>query len=104
MSQIRSICVYCGSGPGADPAFAAGARAFGKILAQNKIRLVYGGGAIGLMGELATAVLDHGGNVTGIIPEFLKEREIALKRVQGRHAQSASAQAIMFGAPMRSRC
>lgn len=82
MSQIRSICVYCGSGPGADPAFAAGARAFGKILAQNKIRLVYGGGAIGLMGELASAVLDHGGEVTGIIPEFLKEREIALKRVQ----------------------
>lgn len=82
MSQIRTICVYCGSGPGADPAFVAGARAFGKILAQNKVRLVYGGGAIGLMGELATAVLDHGGEVTGIIPEFLKEREIALKRVQ----------------------
>lgn len=82
MSQIRSICVYCGSGPGADPAFVAGARVFGKILAQNKIRLVYGGGAIGLMGEIADSVLDHGGEVTGIIPEFLKEREIALKRVQ----------------------
>jgi uncharacterized protein (TIGR00730 family) len=82
MSQIRSICVYCGSGPGADPAFAVAARAFGKILAQNKIRLVYGGGAIGLMGEVASAVLDHGGDVTGIIPEFLKDREIALKRVQ----------------------
>jgi uncharacterized protein (TIGR00730 family) len=82
MSQIRSICVYCGSGPGADPAFTAGARAFGKILAHSKIRLVYGGGAIGLMGELASSVLDHGGEVTGIIPEFLKEREVALKRVQ----------------------
>jgi uncharacterized protein (TIGR00730 family) len=82
MSQIRSICVYCGSGPGADPAFAVAARAFGKILAQNKVRLVYGGGAIGLMGEVASAVLDHGGDVTGIIPEFLKDREIALKRVQ----------------------
>jgi uncharacterized protein (TIGR00730 family) len=82
MSKIRSICVYCGSGPGADPAFAAGARAFGKILAHNKIRLVYGGGAIGLMGEVASSVLDHGGEVTGIIPEFLKERELALKRVQ----------------------
>ena len=82
MSQIRTICVYCGSGPGADPAFAATARTFGKILAQNKVRLVCGGGAIGLMGEVATAVLDHGGEVTGIIPEFLKEREIALKRVQ----------------------
>jgi hypothetical protein len=82
MSQIRKICVYCGSGPGADPAFVAAARAFGKILAQNKIRLIYGGGSIGLMGELATAVLHHGGEVTGIIPEFLKERELALKDVQ----------------------
>ena len=82
MSQIRTVCVYCGSGPGADPAFVAGAHMFGKILAQNKIRLVYGGGSIGLMGELASTVLDHGGEVTGIIPEFLKERELALKRVQ----------------------
>ena len=82
MSLIRKICVYCGSGPGVDPAFVAGARAFGQILAQNKVRLVYGGGSIGLMGELASAVLDHGGEVTGIIPEFLKERELALKRVQ----------------------
>lgn len=82
MSEIRSICVYCGSGPGADPAFVTAARAFGTILAQNKVRLIYGGGAIGLMGEIASAVLDHGGEVTGIIPEFLKEREIALKRVQ----------------------
>jgi uncharacterized protein (TIGR00730 family) len=82
MSHIRSICVYCGSGSGADPAFSAGARAFGKILAKNKIRLVFGGGAIGLMGEIADSVLDGGGEVTGIIPEFLKAREIALKRVQ----------------------
>ena len=82
MSQIRKVCVYCGSGPGADPAFAAAARAFGRILAQNKVRLVFGGGAIGLMGEIADAVLDHGGDVTGIIPEFLKNREIALKRAQ----------------------
>jgi len=82
MSQIRKICVYCGSGPGADPAFVAAARAFGNILAQHKVRLIYGGGSIGLMGELATAVLDHGGEVTGIIPEFLKQRELALKRVQ----------------------
>jgi hypothetical protein len=74
--------VYCGSGPGADPAFVAAARAFGKILAQNKVRLIYGGGSIGLMGAIATSVLDHGGEVTGIIPEFLRERELALQRVQ----------------------
>lgn len=82
MNKIRKVCVYCGSGPGADPAFVASARAFGKILAQNKVRLVFGGGAIGLMGAIAEAVLDHGGEVTGIIPEFLKDREIALKRAQ----------------------
>ncbi len=82
MSEIRKICVFCGSGPGADPAFSAAARAFGKILAQNKIRLVYGGGSIGLMGAVAKAAIEHGGEVTGIIPEFLKEREHALKDVQ----------------------
>ena len=80
MSIIRKICVYCGSGPGSDPAFLEAARRFGKILAENRIGLVYGGGSIGLMGALATAVLDHGGAVTGIIPEFLMGRERALAR------------------------
>jgi uncharacterized protein (TIGR00730 family) len=75
MSTIQSICVYCGSGPGGDPAFVRAAQAFGKILAKNKIRLVYGGGSIGLMGAVADAVLAHGGQVTGVIPEFLKTRE-----------------------------
>ena len=80
MSAIRRICVYCGSGPGADPAFAAAARAFGKILADNHIGLVYGGGSVGLMGELATTVLDNGGEVIGVIPDFLTGREHALER------------------------
>jgi uncharacterized protein (TIGR00730 family) len=79
MSKIRRICVYCGSGPGIDPAFIEGARAFGKTLAENGIGLVYGGGAVGLMGAIAYAVLDHGGEVTGIIPEFLMTRERALR-------------------------
>jgi uncharacterized protein (TIGR00730 family) len=82
MSKIRTVCVYCGSGPGTDPRFVEGAKAFGKILAENGIRLVYGGGSIGLMGAIATSVLDHGGTVTGIIPDFLTIRENALKRVQ----------------------
>jgi uncharacterized protein (TIGR00730 family) len=82
MAKLEAICVYCGSGPGRDPAFAAAARNFGRILAENKIRLVYGGGSVGLMGALATAVLDHGGVVTGIIPEFLTARELALTRAQ----------------------
>jgi hypothetical protein len=82
MSTIRTVCVYCGSSSGSDPAYAEAARRFGTILAQNKIGLVYGGGAHGLMGVLAGAVLDHGGRVTGIIPEFLKERERLFTRVQ----------------------
>src|SRR5262245_27016125 len=75
MSQIKTICVYCGSGPGTDPDFIVAARAFGREIARNGIRLVYGGGSLGLMGALAAAVLDHGGEVIGVIPEFLKGRE-----------------------------
>jgi len=82
MSTIRTVCVYCGSSPGTNPAFIAAARAFGRILAEQKVRLVYGGGSKGLMGALANAVLDHGGEVTGIIPEFLTGREQTLGRAQ----------------------
>ena len=79
MSTIRKICVYCGSSPGTDPAFVESARAFGEIMAKNGIGLVYGGGAIGIMGAIAYSVLDNGGQVTGIIPEFLMTRERALR-------------------------
>ena len=82
MSTIRNICVYCGSGPGGNPAFVAAAREFGKIVAENKVRLIYGGGSVGLMGEIAASVLDHGGEVTGVIPEFLKGRERPFAHVQ----------------------
>jgi uncharacterized protein (TIGR00730 family) len=75
MSKINAICVYCGSSPGTDPAFVVAARDFGKILAQNGIRLVYGGGSIGLMGAVASSVIEHGGAATGIIPEFLTAKE-----------------------------
>ena len=77
-SKIGKICVYCGSGPGTDPAFVEAARAFGEILAKNGIGLVYGGGAVGIMGAIARSVHDHGGEVTGIIPKFLMSRERAL--------------------------
>jgi uncharacterized protein (TIGR00730 family) len=80
MSILKRICVYCGSGPGSDPAFVAAARTFGAILADNGIGLVYGGGSVGLMGELANAVLDRGGEVIGIIPTFLENREHANPR------------------------
>jgi len=75
MSKINALCVYCGSSPGTDPAFVETAQNFGKILAENDIRLVYGGGSTGLMGALAEAVLKNGGDVTGIIPEFLTKKE-----------------------------
>ena len=82
MNMIRTVCVYCGSGPGTNPRFVEAAFAFGKALAENGIRLVYGGGSVGLMGAVAKSALDHGGSVTGIIPEFLTNREHVLKRVQ----------------------
>jgi uncharacterized protein (TIGR00730 family) len=82
MNKIKTVCVYCGSGPGTNPRFIEAAVALGKALADSAIRLVYGGGSIGLMGALATSVLDHGGAVTGIIPDFLTSRENALSRVQ----------------------
>lgn len=77
MARIESVCVYCGSSKGADPLFAAEARRLGEILASNDIRLVYGGGGVGLMAEVATAVAMNGGAVTGIIPQFLISRERA---------------------------
>jgi uncharacterized protein (TIGR00730 family) len=82
MARIRTVCVYCGSGFGADPVYAEAAKTLGRALAQAGIGLVYGGGNVGLMGTVAKAVLDHGGHVTGIIPEFLKSRERMLEAVQ----------------------
>jgi uncharacterized protein (TIGR00730 family) len=84
MSTIKSICVYCASGPGKNPAFMDAAKTFGRILAENGIRLVYGGGSVGLMGALAQSVIDHGGAVTGVIPDFLVNREHMLLSVQER--------------------
>ena len=77
MSHIHSVAVFCGSSSGADPVFAAGARALGLGLAVAGMRLVYGGGRVGLMGAVADAVLAAGGEVLGGIPEFLAQREVA---------------------------
>jgi uncharacterized protein (TIGR00730 family) len=82
MNKIKTVCVYCGSGPGTNPHFVEAAIALGRNFAENNIRLVYGGGSVGLMGAVAKSALDHGGAVTGIIPEFLRSRENALTRVQ----------------------
>jgi uncharacterized protein (TIGR00730 family) len=82
MSDIHTVCVYCGSGAGTNPAFAAAAKQFGSILADSGIGLVFGGGSIGLMGDLAEAVMDRGGRVTGIIPEFLLAQERVFRDLQ----------------------
>jgi uncharacterized protein (TIGR00730 family) len=82
MNQIKTVCVYCGSGPGTNPRFVEAALALGKTFAENGVSLVYGGGSNGLMGAIAKSTLDHGGNVIGIIPEFLISRENAMARVQ----------------------
>ncbi len=75
MSAVRSICVYCGSQPGNHPAYREAARTLGADLAANNIRLVYGGGGSGIMGEVAKAVRAGGGDVLGVIPEFLIPKE-----------------------------
>jgi uncharacterized protein (TIGR00730 family) len=72
------LCVYCGSSDGRDPAYTGTARALGRAMARAGIGLVYGGGSIGLMGELARAVLAGGGHVIGVIPEFLVSKERVL--------------------------
>ena len=74
---MRSICVFCGSSVGNDPAFQQAAQALGRLLAERGITLVYGGGNIGLMGEIADAVLAGGGSVIGVIPKMLVDKELA---------------------------
>lgn len=72
---VRSVCVYCGSGSGKTPSYAEAARTLGKALAERQMGLVYGGGGLGLMGEVARATISAGGYVSGVIPTFLTERE-----------------------------
>jgi uncharacterized protein (TIGR00730 family) len=82
MTQIRNICVYCGSAQGDDPVFLEAATALGASLAAHGIGLVYGGGDNGLMGAVARATLANGGHVTGVIPGFLRKRENMLEEAQ----------------------
>ncbi len=81
-ASIKNICVFCGSQSGRRDDYSASAIALGKVLASKNIGLVYGGGSTGLMGEIATAVLDHGGYVAGVIPQALLQRELAHKGLQ----------------------
>jgi len=79
---IKSVCLYCGSSNAADPDFLEAAAEFGRLLAAEKVRLVYGGGGIGLMGAAAKACHNAGGKVLGVMPEFLRTREVLYDEVE----------------------
>jgi uncharacterized protein (TIGR00730 family) len=74
---LQSVCVFCGSSTGGNSAYTEAARSLGRTLAEANIRLVFGGGHVGLMGEISNAALAAGGDVIGVIPKFLVERELA---------------------------
>jgi uncharacterized protein (TIGR00730 family) len=92
---MKSICVYCGSSPGASEIYASGARDLARVLVEHQISLVYGGGSIGLMGILADEVLRLGGHVIGVIPQALMDKELGhtqlskLHIVQNMHQRKA---------------
>ncbi len=77
IKNIKALAVFCGSSLGNDEAYMADARAVGKLLATHNIRLVYGGSRMGMMGTVADSVLNEGGQVTGVLPTFIKNKEIA---------------------------
>ena len=92
---MERLCVFCGSSPGHDPVYAGSAAQFGRLLAERGIGLVYGGGRVGLMGALADAALAAGGEVIGVIPQALLERELGhrglteLRVVDSMHSRKA---------------
>lgn len=92
---MKRLCVYCGSSPGALPEYCEAARELGALMAARGLELVYGGGNVGMMGEVAQSVLDHGGHVIGVIPRDLVKREVAhtgladLRIVDSMHERKA---------------
>lgn len=93
MTLIKSLCVYCGSARGRSSRYVAAARELGAAMAERQIRLVYGGARIGMMGEVADAVMKNGGEVVGVIPEHLQTSEVGhsgiteLKVVESMHVR-----------------
>jgi uncharacterized protein (TIGR00730 family) len=93
MTLVKSLCVYCGSARGRSPRYTAAARELGEAMAARRIRLVYGGARIGMMGEVADAVMKNGGAVIGVIPEHLQTTEVGhsgiteLKVVESMHVR-----------------
>lgn len=95
MTELRRVCVFCGSQHGRQTAYTVAAQKLGRVLAARGIGLVYGGGDVGLMGEVADAVMAEAGEVVGIIPEFMVDHEVAhhgitqLEVVDSMHARKA---------------
>lgn len=85
MRKLDALCLYCGSSPGANPAYQNAAHHFGETLARHKIKLVFGGGSVGLMGIAADACLAAGGEVIGIIPRLLMGKEVGHKGLTEMH-------------------
>lgn len=81
MTLVKAVAVYCGSRNGADPRHAEAAYRFGEILARNGVRLVFGGGSVGLMGAVSYGVADHNGDAIGVITDNLVQQEVANKRI-----------------------
>jgi uncharacterized protein (TIGR00730 family) len=81
IKKMKRVCVFCGSSRGNNPEYSSRARELGAILAREKLSLVYGGGGVGLMGELANSVMSGGGEVIGVIPEALEARELANRTI-----------------------
>lgn len=101
--EFRSLCVYCGSSNRGPDSHRDAAVRLGRILAKHRIRLVYGGGRVGIMGTIANAVLEAGGEVIGIIPRFLEAHEVAhanvtrLEVVDGMHERKARMASLADG-------
>lgn len=85
MRHLRSVCVFCGSNAGSNPAYLADAKAMGTALAKANLQLIYGGGNVGLMGAVADAVMAAGGSAIGVIPKFLLEREVGHRELTELH-------------------
>lgn len=83
--DLRTVCVFCGSRPGARPEFLAAAQAFGEELARRKLALIYGGASVGLMGAVADAVLAAGGRAVGVLPFSMQQREIGHQGLHELH-------------------
>jgi uncharacterized protein (TIGR00730 family) len=83
--KIKKICVYCGSSPGKNPAYSLAATALAKALCERNIGLVYGGAAVGVMGTIANAVLEAGGEAIGVIPKSLAVKEVAHESLTQLH-------------------